>query len=58
MPKGTSGNISGRNEKHLTHKQIRFAKEFVYNDGSKTQTECALAADTQKVRQRFVRPSF
>jgi len=44
MPKGTSGNISGRNEKHLTHKQIRFAKEFVYNDGSKTQTECALAA--------------
>ena len=36
MPKGTSGNISGKNDKHLTHKQIRFAKEVVYNDGSKT----------------------
>lgn len=44
MPKGISGNISGRNEKHLTVKQARFAKEYVYNDGSKTQTECALDA--------------
>ena len=44
MQKGQSGNISGRNDKHLTPKQIRFAKEFVYNDGSKTQTECAVAA--------------
>jgi len=44
MPKGISGNISGKNDKHLTPKQIRFAKEVVYNDGSKTQTECALAA--------------
>ena len=35
MPKGTSGNLSGRNDKHLTDKQIRFAKEYVYNDGSK-----------------------
>ena len=35
MPKGQSGNISGRNDKHLTPKQIRFAKEFVYNDGTK-----------------------
>ena len=42
MPKGTSGNLSGRNDKHLTDKQIRFAKEYVYNDGSKTLTECAL----------------
>ena len=44
MPKGISGNISGRNEKHLTVKQAKFAKEYVYNDGSKTQTECALDA--------------
>ena len=44
MPKGKSGNISGRNDKHLTAKQLRFAKEFVYNDGSKTQTECAISA--------------
>ena len=44
MPKGVSGNISGKNEKHLTAKQIRFAKEVVFNDGSKTQTECALSA--------------
>ena len=44
MPKGISGNISGKNEKHLTLKQAKFAKEYVYNDGSKTQTECALAA--------------
>ena len=44
MPKGVSGNISGKNKKHLTHKQIRFAKEYVYNDGSKTQTECAVDA--------------
>ena len=44
MPKGISGNISGKNKKHLTHKQIRFAKEYVYNDGSKTQTEWALDA--------------
>ena len=44
MSKGKSGNISGRNEKHLTPKQTRFAKEFVYNDGSKTQTECAISA--------------
>ena len=29
MPKGISGNISGKNKKHLTHKQIRFAKEYV-----------------------------
>ena len=44
MPKGISGNISGQNEKHLTDKQMRFAKEYVYNDGSKTQSECALDA--------------
>jgi len=44
MPKGVSGNISGNNKKHLTAKQIRFAKEYVYNDGSKTQTECAIEA--------------
>ena len=44
MPKGVSGNISGKNDKHLTPKQMLFAKEYVYNDGSKTQTECALAA--------------
>lgn len=44
MPKGISGNISGQNEKHLTDKQLRFAKEYVYNDGSKTQSECALDA--------------
>ena len=44
MPKGISGNISGRNDKHLTPKQIRFAKEVVYSDGNKTQTECALDA--------------
>ena len=44
MPKGTSGNISGKNDKHLTPKQIQFAREVVYNDGSKTRTECALAA--------------
>ena len=44
MPKGISGNISGKNDKHLTPKQMLFAKEYVYNDGSKTQTECALAA--------------
>ena len=44
MPKGVSGNISGNNKKHITHKQIRFAKEYVYNDGSKTQTECAIDA--------------
>jgi|TARA_R100000742_G_C4278804_1_gene102118 phage terminase small subunit len=48
MPKGTSGNIKGRNDKHLTNKQIKFAKEFVYNDGSKTQTECAIAAGYSK----------
>ena len=48
MPKGTSGNLQGRNDKHLTHKQIKFAKEFVYNDGSKTQTECAIAAGYSK----------
>lgn len=48
MPKGTSGNLKGRNDKHLTHKQIKFAKEFVYNDGSKTQTECAIAAGYSK----------
>ena len=44
MPKGISGNLSGRNDKHLTPKQIRFAKEVVYSDGNKTQTECALDA--------------
>jgi len=44
VPKGVSGNISGNNKKHITHKQIRFAKEYVYNDGSKTQTECAIDA--------------
>lgn len=44
MPKGTSGNISGKNDKHLTPKQLQFAREVVYNDGSKTRTECALAA--------------
>ncbi len=44
MPKGTSGNISGKNDKHLTPKQIQFAREVVYNDGSKTRTECAIAA--------------
>jgi len=48
MPKGTSGNLKGRNDKHLTHKQIKFAKEFVYNDGSKTQTECAITAGYSK----------
>ena len=43
MPKGTSGNISGKNDKHLTPKQMLFAKEYVYNDGSKPK-QSALAA--------------
>ena len=44
MKNGKSNNPSGQNTKHLTDKQIRFAREYVYNDGSKTQTECAVDA--------------
>ena len=39
-----SGNPTGKNSKHLTDKQKRFAREFVYNDGTKTKTECAVDA--------------
>jgi phage terminase small subunit len=45
---GKSNNPSGQNTKHLTDKQIRFAREYVYNDGSKTQTECAVNAGYSK----------
>ena len=39
-----SGNPTGQNTKHLTDKQKRFARELVYNDGTKTKTECAVEA--------------
>jgi|TARA_R110002124_G_scaffold52897_2_gene151787 phage terminase small subunit len=42
--KKVSGNPSGQNTKHLTDKQKRFARAFVYNDGTKTKTECAVEA--------------
>ena len=48
MKNGKSNNPSGQNTKHLTDKQIRFAREYVYNDGSKTQTECAINAGYSK----------
>ena len=42
--KTVSGNHTGQNTKHLTDKQKRFARELVYNDGTKTKTECAAEA--------------
>ena len=45
-----SNNPSGKNVRHLTDKQKRFAREFVYNDGSKTKTQCAIDAGYSKTR--------
>jgi len=42
MVKGVSNNPTGK--KGLTDKQRRFARELVYNDGSKTKRECAASA--------------
>ena len=39
-----SGNPTGNNKKHLTDKQKRFARALVYNEGTKTKTECAIEA--------------
>ena len=45
-----SNNPSGKNVRHLTDKQKRFARELVYNDGSKTKTQCAIDAGYSKTR--------
>lgn len=45
-----SNNPSGKNVPHLTDKQKRFARELVYNDGSKTKTQCAIDAGYSKTR--------
>jgi phage terminase small subunit len=46
----TTNNPSGNNKPHLTDKQKSFAREFVYNDGSKTKTQCAIDAGYSKTR--------
>jgi len=46
MTKGVSNNPSGK--KWLTDNQKRFARELVYNDGTKTKSECAISAGYAK----------
>ena len=46
MTKGVSNNPSGK--KWLTDNQKRFARELVYNDGTKTKSECSVSAGYAK----------